>query len=70
MSERYALDAAIRRVRKPMDQIKDVMKFSDIYSVSVNKYDRKDREGKVTTHFHTSILSDLDDEICDNEEEE
>ena len=70
MSDRYSLDAAIRRVRKPMDQIKDVMRFSDISSVSVSKYDRRDRDGMVTTHFHTSIFSDLDEEICDNEEEE
>ena len=70
MSERYSLDAAIRRVRKPMDQIKDVMRYSDVSSVSISKYNKRDGEGKYTTHFHTTIFSDLDDEVCDNEEEE
>lgn len=71
MSERYSLDAAIRRVRKPMDQIKDVMRFSDISSVSINKWSRPDRDGKVRTMFHTTVHSDLEEEeIYTNEEEE
>lgn len=70
MGERYSLDTSMRRLRKPMDQIKDVMKFSDISSVSINKWNRTDRDGKVTTKFHTTIYSDLDEEICNNEEEE
>lgn len=70
MSERYSLDAAIRRVRKPMDQLKDVMRYSDVTSVSISKWNRKDQDGKTSTKFHTTIYSDLDEEICDNEEEE
>lgn len=68
--ERYSLDAAIRRVRKPMDQIKDVMRFSDISSVSINKWNSTDRYGKVTTKFHTTIYSDLDEEEIYKDEEE
>lgn len=60
----------MRRVRKPMDQIKDVMRYSDVSSVSISKYDRRDKEGKVTTHFHTTIFSDLDEDIYGSEEEE
>lgn len=61
MSERYSLDAAMRRVRKPMDQIKDVMRYSDITSVSINKWRKKDADGNYVDKFHTTIFSDLDE---------
>lgn len=71
MSERYSLDTAMRRLKKPMDQLKDVMRYSDVSAVSINKWNRTDRDGKVTTKFHTTIYSDLDEEeIYNNEEEE
>lgn len=70
MSERYSLDTAMRRLRKPMDQIKDVMRYSDVTSVSISKWNRKDQNGETVTKFHTTIYSDLDEGICDNEEEE
>lgn len=59
--ERYSLDAAMRRVRKPMDQIKDVMRYSDITSVSINKWRKKDADGNYVDRFHTTIFSDLDE---------
>lgn len=59
--ERYSLDAAMRRVRKPMDQIKDVMRYSDITSVSINKWRKKDADGNYVDKFHTTIFSDLDE---------
>ena len=59
--ERYSLDAAMRRVRKPMDQIKDVMRYSDITSVSINKWRKKDADGNYADRFHTTIFSDLDE---------
>ena len=59
--ERYSLDTAMRRVRKPMDQIKDVMRYSDITSVSINKWRKKDADGNYVDRFHTTIFSDLDE---------
>ncbi len=61
MSERYSLDAAMRRVRKPMDQIKEVMRYSDVTSVSISKWRKKDADGKYVDRFHTTIFSDLDE---------
>lgn len=68
--ERYSLDGAMRRIRKPIDQLKDVMRYSDVTSVSVNKWNRKDQNGKTVTKFHTTIYSDLDEEEIYNNEEE
>lgn len=68
--ERYSLDGAMRRIRKPIDQLKDVMRYSDVTSVSVNKWNRKDQNGKMVTKFHTTIYSDLDEEEIYNNEEE
>ena len=68
--ERYSLDSAMRRIRKPMDQIKDVMRYSDVSSVSISKWNRIDKDGKPVTKFHTTIYSDLDEEETCNEEEE
>lgn len=69
--ERYSLDGAMRRIRKPIDQLKDVMRYSDVTSISVNKWNRTDQNGKTVTKFRTTIYSDLDEEeIYDNEEED
>lgn len=68
--ERYSLDNAMRRIRKPMDQIKDVMRYSDVTSVSISKWKGHDADGKPTDRFHTSINSYLDEELCDIDEEE
>ena len=59
--ERYSLDVATRRLRKPMDQIKDVMRYSDVTSVSISKYRRKNADGNYVDKFHTTIFSDLDE---------
>lgn len=68
--ERYPLDNAIKRIRKPMDQIKDVMRYSDVTSVSISKWKSHDADGKPIDRFHTSINSYLDEEFCDVDEEE
>ena len=69
--ERYSLDSAIRRVRKPMEQIKDVMRCSDVSSVSISKWKGRDADGKMVDKFHTSVNSNLDEEFyCVDEEED
>ena len=68
--ERYSLDGAMRRIRKPIDKLKDVMRYSDVTSVSVNKWNKKDQNGNMVTKFHTTIYSDLDEEEIYNNEEE
>lgn len=68
--ERYSIDNATRKIRKPMDQIKDVMRYSDIEGVSINKWRSKDKDGKPVDRFSTSIHSRLEEEFYSESEEE
>ena len=67
--ERYSIDNATRRLRKPVDQIKDVMRYSDVDSVCISKWRGKDKDGKPMDKFHTSIHSSMDEEFYDEEED-
>ena len=68
--ERYSLAKAHSKLERPMEQIKDVMRYSDINGVSITKYQRRDKDGNDTTKFYTNINSHLDDGDNMNEEEE
>ena len=68
--ERYSIDNATRKIRKPIDQIKDVMRYSDVSGVTINKWRSRDRDGKYTSRFTTHIHSDLDEEYDIEEEED
>ena len=67
--ERYSLDGAVRRIRRPMDQIKDVMRYSDVDGVSINKWQTKDKDGKPVDRFSTTIHSRLEEEFYSEEED-
>lgn len=68
--ERYSVDNATRKIRKPIDQIKDVMRYSDIECVSINKWQSKDKDGKAVDRFSTNIHSRLEEEFYSGSEEE
>lgn len=70
--ERYSLNKAYSKLGRPMEQIKNVMRFSDVESVSICKWPGKDKDGNPVDRFHTSIHSNIEEEFNDNyiEEEE
>ena len=68
--ERYSLNKAMSKLERLMDQIKDVMRYSDVSGVTINKWQSRDRDGKYTSHFTTHIHSDLDEEYSIEEEED
>lgn len=59
--ERYSLSRAHSKLERPIEQIKDVMRYSDVRSVSISKYDRRDKDGNTSTRFYTNINSTMDD---------
>lgn len=63
--ERYSLSRANSKLERPIEQIKDVMRYSDVRSVSISKYNRKDKEGNVSTKFYTNISSTIDEVEAD-----
>lgn len=69
--ERYSLSRAHSKLERPLEQIKDVMRYSDVRSVSISKFNKKDKDGNITPKFYTNINSTLDDMETDiyNEEE-
>ena len=67
--ERYSIDNATRKIRKPIDQIKDVMRYSDVMSVSISKWRGHDADGKPVDRFHTNIHSSIDEDFYLEEEE-
>lgn len=69
--ERYSLSRANSKLERPIEQIKDVMRYSDVRSVSINKYERRDKDGNMSTRFYTNINSTMDDGDADfvNEED-
>lgn len=69
--ERYSLSRAHSKLERPLEQIKDVMRYSDVRSVSISKWNKKDKDGNITPKFYTNINSTLDDSETDiyNEEE-
>lgn len=69
---RYSLGQAYNKLGRPMEQIKNVMRYSDVDSVSIQKWKGKDKDGNPVDRFHTSIHSNTDEEYYDDfvEEEE
>lgn len=70
--ERYSLSRAHSKLERPIEQIKDVMRYSDVRSVSISKWNRKDKDGNMSTKFYTNINSTMDDMETDefmNEED-
>lgn len=68
--ERYSLSRAHSKLERPMEQIKDVMRYSDVRSVSITKYEHRDKDGNMSTRFYTNINSTMDDEDADFMNEE
>lgn len=68
--ERYSLSRAHSKLERPMEQIKDVMRYSDVRSVSITKWNRKDKDGNVIPKFYTNINSTVDDSETEYNEEE
>lgn len=68
--ERYSLSRAHSKLERPMEQIKDVMRYSDVHSVSISKCNKKDKEGNIIPKFYTSINSTMDDMENDSFDEE
>ena len=68
--ERYSINDATRKIRKPIDQIKDVMRYSDIDGVSISKWQSRDKDGNTVNRFSTSIHSRLEEEFYSESEEE
>lgn len=71
--ERYSLAKAHSKLERPIEQIKDVMRYSDVRSVSISKWNKKDKEGNTATKFYTNINSTMDDmeqpDLFEEEEE-
>lgn len=63
--ERYSMSRAHSKLERPIEQIKDVMRYSDVRSVSINKYERRDKDGNMSTRFYTNINSTMDDGDAD-----
>lgn len=70
MSDFYDIPTATRRLKRPMDQIKDVMRYSDVQSVCIDKWNSKDKDGKPVTRFSTSIRSNSNEDWYGEEEED
>ena len=70
MSDFYDIPTATRRLQRPMDQIKDVMRYSDVQSVHIDKWRSTDPDGKPVTRFSTSIRSSSDEDWYGVEEED
>lgn len=68
--ERYSLSRAHSKLERPIEQIKDVMRYSDVRSVSINKYERRDKDGNMSTRFYTNINSTMDDSELEYDNEE
>ena len=68
--DRYSLNQAFSKLGRPMEQIKNVMRYSDVDTVSINKWKGKDKDGNPVDRFHTSIHSNIEEEFCDNFAEE
>ena len=68
--ERYSLSRAHSKLERPIEQLKDVMRYSDVRSVSINKYERRDKDGNMSTRFYTNINSTMDDSELEYNDEE
>lgn len=68
--ERYSLSRAHSKLERPIEQIKDVMRYSDVRSVSISKWNRKDKDGNTSTKFYTNINSTIDDSDMEYDDEE
>lgn len=68
--ERYSMSRAHSKLERPIEQIKDVMRYSDVRSVSINKYERRDKDGNMSTRFYTNINSTMDDSELEYDNEE
>ncbi len=70
MSDFYDIPSATRRLQRPMEQIKDVMRYSDVQSVCVDKWNAVDENGKKCVRFSTSVRCNSNDYFYGDEEEE
>jgi len=68
MSERYETSRAISKINRSVDSIKDVMRYSDVEGVCINKWRRRGEDGKDVTHFSTSIRCNTEEDWFSDED--
>lgn len=68
--DRYDLGTAMRRLNGPLGKIKEVLRYSDVRSVSIDKWESRDNVGKPVTRFSTRISSSMEDSFYGDFEEE
>lgn len=68
--EKYDLNKAYSKLRNPLNQVKDVMRYSDVRGIHINKWSRTDDDGRQITRIATSIDSTMEDEYYTDDEED